>query len=63
MANALAWPLGVAVPVLAISLAPDGTPLLAMIAIGLASGMMMGLVVGAITGLVLRRLFSNPFKS
>lgn len=55
-ANMLAWPLGVAVPVVALSLLPDtSTPLLSGI-VGVASGMLMGLVVGTITGIALVNL-------
>jgi hypothetical protein len=52
-ANAVAWPLGVLVPVVALSLVPDGAPLPAWIAVGIASGAAMGVLVGAITGAVL----------
>jgi hypothetical protein len=53
VANAVAWPLGVAVPVIALSLLPDGAPALAWAATGIVSGLLMGVVVGAITGLAL----------
>jgi hypothetical protein len=59
VANAVAWPLGIAVPVVALSLAPDGTPLVIMIALGVVSGLLMGLVVGAVTGLALVLLLRN----
>lgn len=57
--NALAWPLGVAVPVLSLSLIPDDSSPLVMTITGLLSGLGMGLVVGAITGGVLVRLLRH----
>lgn len=57
--NALAWSLGVAVPVIALALVPDGAPPLLMVVVGLISGVLMGAVVGAITGITLVRLLYN----
>lgn len=53
LANALAWPLGVAVPFGGIAMVPDGAPAVAYIVVGVVSGLMMGVVVGAITGMAL----------
>lgn len=52
-ANAIAWPVGVLVPVIALSLVPDGTPLGWIAVTGIVSGILMGVVVGAITGVAL----------
>ena len=52
-ANALAWPLGVAVPFVALALVPDAAPCWVWAATGIVSGLVMGLVVGAVTGLAL----------
>jgi hypothetical protein len=51
--NAVAWPVGVAIPVIALSAIPDdvSAPVRAVVALG--SGVMMGAVVGAITGAAL----------
>ncbi len=54
--NAVAWPLGVAVPVTALALIPDSSPLGLVILTGIVSGVLMGLLVGALTGLALVRL-------
>jgi hypothetical protein len=58
-ANAIAWPLGVAVPVIALSLLPDGTPAALMALAGLVSGAGMGALVGALTGLTLVKLLAD----
>ncbi|HEY0602166.1 MAG TPA: hypothetical protein VGD58_04600 [Herpetosiphonaceae bacterium] len=58
-ANAIAWPLGVAVPVLGLSLLPDTASVGTMLGIGIGCGMLMGLVVGAITGVVLLALLHD----
>ena len=58
-ANAVAWPLGIAMPVLGLSLVPDGSPVEAWVATGVVSGMAMGVVVGAITGIALVWLLRN----
>ena len=55
-ANALAWPLGVLVPIVGMMLVPDGAPTPVWIAVGIASGLLMGLVVGLITGAALDRM-------
>jgi hypothetical protein len=51
--NAFAWPVGVAIPVVAMAAIPDdvSAPVRAVVALG--SGVMMGAVVGAITGAAL----------
>jgi hypothetical protein len=49
-ASALAWPLGVAVPVVGMALVPDGAAATTMAAVGVLSGVLMGGVVGAVTG-------------
>jgi hypothetical protein len=59
LANAVAWPLGVAVPLLALTVLPDGTPLPLIAVTGVVSSLGMGLVVGAITGLALVRLLAR----
>jgi hypothetical protein len=56
LANAVAWPIGVAIPVLAMALVPDAAPVAAFVATGIGSGIVMGLVVGMITGAFLVRL-------
>jgi hypothetical protein len=62
LANAIAWPAGVAVPFVGLSLLPDGTEPITMLKVGILCGMLMGLVVGAITGAVLIRLLkAEPF--
>ena len=53
LANAIAWPLGVAAPFITMALVPDPAPLTATIAAGIAGGLLMGLVVGALTGIAL----------
>jgi hypothetical protein len=62
-ANALAWPLGVLVPVAGLSLVPDGAPAAVMFAVGLLGGVLMGLLVGALTGLVLVALLYPGYRS
>lgn len=59
-ANALAWPLGVLVPVVGMMLVPDAAPLPVWVAVGILSGLLMGLVVGAITGATLDYLRHSP---
>jgi len=49
-ASALAWPLGVAVPVVGMALVPDGSAATTMAVVGVLSGLLMGMVVGAVTG-------------
>ena len=55
-ANAVAWPLGVAMPFILLALVPDASPFWVWAVAGIASGVLMGLIVGAMTGLVLVRL-------
>jgi hypothetical protein len=59
VANAIAWPAGVAVPMLALTAIPDATPLGWRAVVAVVSGLGMGLVVGALTGLVLVWLLSG----
>jgi hypothetical protein len=49
--NAIAWPLGVVVPFIALALVPNAAPFWVWAVTGIVSGVFMGLVVGAITGL------------
>ncbi len=53
LANAIAWPVGVAMPFVTIGLVPDAAPVIANILAGIMGGLLMGLVVGALTGLAL----------
>src|SRR5919202_154359 len=62
-ANAVAWPLGVAMPFILLALVPDASPFLVWAVAGIASGVLMGLIVGAITGLVLERLWRIKYRS
>jgi hypothetical protein len=57
LANAVAWPLGVALPFILLALVPDASPFWVWAVAGIASGVLMGLIVGAITGVVLVRLW------
>jgi hypothetical protein len=52
-ANAVAWPLAVAMPFISLGLLPDGASVAMMIVAGLIGGVLMGVVVGAITGVAL----------
>lgn len=52
-ANAIAWPLGVAMTFVPISLVPDNSPMMLWVMAGIVGGIMMGVTVGAITGLFL----------
>ncbi len=58
--NAIAWPVGVAIPVIGIQLVPDNSPIWAFVATGIFCGTLMGATVGAITGLLLLRLLRRP---
>lgn len=53
LANAVAWPMGVAVPFIGLALVPDGSPVMVWVVVGVMSGFLMGVVVGAITGVAL----------
>lgn len=53
LANVVAWPLGVAVPLIGMALVPDGAAPVVWIVTGITCGVLMGVVVGSITGLVL----------
>jgi hypothetical protein len=53
LANAVAWPLGLAVPFIALTAIPDASPVAVWVLVGIASGVLMGAVVGAITGIAL----------
>lgn len=63
VANAVAWPLGVAVPFVGLAMVPDGSPFWAWAGAGIVSGLLMGVVVGALTGLALMRLWSKRGRS
>jgi hypothetical protein len=52
-ANAVAWPIGVAMPFITIGIIPDDSPVALMITAEIVGGVLMGVVVGAITGVVL----------
>ena len=58
-ANAIAWPLGVLIPVVGIMLVPDGSTIIVFVVAGIGCGVLMGLVVGAITGWELIKLWHN----
>jgi hypothetical protein len=58
LVNAIAWPLGVAIPVVGMALLPDRAGPISMLAVGIASGVCMGALVGAITGAAMARLLS-----
>jgi hypothetical protein len=51
--NAVAWPMGVAIPVVALSVIADEVSASVRAVVALGSGMMMGAVVGAVTGAAL----------
>ncbi|HKZ70799.1 MAG TPA: hypothetical protein VJ020_12005 [Anaerolineales bacterium] len=53
LANAVAWPVGVAMPFITLGLVPDGASAAVMIVAGVVGGVLMGIVVGALTGLAL----------
>ncbi|MBU0672671.1 MAG: hypothetical protein KJ732_06565 [Candidatus Margulisbacteria bacterium] len=58
-ANAIAWPLGVAMTFIPITLVPDNSPMFLWVAAGILGGIMMGATVGAITGLFLGKLLKS----
>ncbi|MCB9569863.1 MAG: hypothetical protein H6710_22035 [Myxococcales bacterium] len=60
VASAIAWPLGVAVPVIALTSVPDGAPMVVHGIVGVVAGLGMGLVVGGITGRTLVRMLAEP---
>lgn len=53
LANAIAWPAGVAVPFGGLAMVPEGAPVVVWVVVGVLSGILMGVVVGAVTGLAL----------
>ena len=59
LANAIAWPLGVAMPVAGMALLPDTAGAATMIAVGVVCGLLMGVLVGAITGFALVYLLGH----
>jgi hypothetical protein len=59
LANAVAWPVGTAVPFIGLAMVPDGSPFWTWAMAGIVSGLLMGVVVGALTGSVLVRLWSR----
>lgn len=54
--NALAWPIGVLVPVVTISLVPDNSSPVLFVVAGIIGGYLMGVLVGIITGFCLKKL-------
>lgn len=54
-----AWLVGVLIPVTALSLVPNGWPLLSHAIVGVAAAMAMGATVGAITGRTLHGLLAR----
>jgi hypothetical protein len=54
--NAIAWPVGVLMPIIALSLVPNDAPAVAWAVAGIAGGVAMGATVGAITGRTLVKL-------
>jgi hypothetical protein len=59
IANAIAWPLGVVIPVFGIQLVPDSSAVWVFVLAGITSGVLMGAAVGAITGLFLMKLLNK----
>lgn len=59
LANAIAWPLGVMIPVFGIQLVPDTSAVWVFVFAGIMSGVLMGAAVGAITGLFLIKLLKQ----
>lgn len=62
LANAVAWPLGVAVPFIGLAMVPEGAPVVVWVVVGVVSGFLMGAVVGAITGIALVWLLRTPLS-
>jgi hypothetical protein len=56
IANAIAWPIGVMIPVITIGLVPDKSPVWVFIIAAMTGGVIMGVVVGMITGRFLVRM-------
>lgn len=56
--NAGAWLVGVMIPVVALSAAPNGWPGWAHAVVGVAAAVLMGLTVGSLTGRTLQRLLA-----
>jgi hypothetical protein len=54
-----AWLLGVAIPVLALSAAPNSWPAWSYVAVGVSAAVAMGLTVGVLTGGTLQRLLAS----
>ncbi len=54
-----AWLLGVMIPVVALSAAPNGWPGWAHVVVGVSAAVAMGLTVGALTGRTLQRLLDR----
>lgn len=61
-ANAIPWPIGVAVPFGSLAMVPEGSPAAVWAVVGAASGVLMGAVVGAITGIALLWLLGAGFS-
>jgi hypothetical protein len=62
VANAIAWPIGVMIPVFGIQLVPDTSSVWVFVIAGIVSGVLMGATAGAITGLFLIRLLNSHPK-
>lgn len=62
-ASAGAWLVGVAIPVAALSVVPDGWPAFAHAAVGVVAAVAMGATVGLLTGRTLRRLLRGDAAS
>jgi hypothetical protein len=56
--TAMAWAIGVVIPVVSVSLTPNGWPPWAFVVVGVVAAVAMGLTVGAITGTTLVRLLT-----
>lgn len=54
--SVLAWTVGVAIPVVALSIVPNGAPLVAHIAVAILAAVAMGATVGVITGRCLEQI-------
>lgn len=63
VANAVAWPLGVAFPFVGLALVPNGSPFWVWVGAGIVSGLLMGIAVGALTGLALKWLWVERERS
>lgn len=62
LANAVAWPMGVAVPFIGLAIVPEESPVVVWVVVGVVSGVLMGAVVGAITGMALVWMLRTPLS-